>query len=83
MLTLYFFHFSFDSPHGQRVVAAGLMRRGDKAKVSFDCCYLLSLSPKSNVNMREGRQVVIPDRAMGGGLGQGDFNNSNLSFKLF
>ena len=45
ILTLYFFHLSFDSPHGQRIVAAGLWRRGDEAKVSFDS---FLLSPKSN-----------------------------------
>ena len=48
ILTLYFFHLSFGSPHGQRIVATGSQRRGDEAKVSFDCCYLFLLSPKSN-----------------------------------
>ena len=49
ILTLYFFHLPFDAPRRQRIVAAGIQRRGDEAKVSFDCCCLFLLSPISKV----------------------------------
>ena len=71
---------SSDSPYGQRIVAEGLLRRGDKAKVIFDFCCLFLLSPKSNViapllshyrrdsgnpSMGEGRQAMIPEQGDG------------------
>ena len=40
------FVFRFSSRTEER--GCGLIRGGDKAKVSFDCCCLLLLSPKSN-----------------------------------
>ena len=49
ILTLYFFHLSFDSHHRERIVVAGLWRRGDEAEVSFDCCCLFLLLSTSNV----------------------------------
>ena len=71
---------SSDSPYGQRIVAEGLLRRGDEAKVIFDFCCLFLLSPKSNViapllshyrreggnpSMGEGRQAMIPEQGDG------------------
>ena len=76
VLTLYFFHVSFD--RGQRTVAAGLfISQGRQTKASFDFCCLFLLLPKSNViapslsqyrrgcgspSMGAGRQAVIPEQ---------------------
>ena len=84
VLTLYFFHVSFD--RGQRTVAAGLfISQGRQTKASFDFCCLFLLLPKSNViallssqyrrgggnsSTGEGRQVVIPEQDDGRDFGK-------------